>query len=108
NDHTVYTHGYGFIGAYGNRRTGEGDPVFFSGGLRDDTDAGQFEPRIYFGEYSPVYSVVGDAEDSQAREFDYPDDEGVGGNVLNTYDGVGGVGLGGFFRKIAYALKYRE
>ena len=108
NDHTVYTHGYGFIGAYGNRRTGEGDPVFFSGGLRDDTGAGKFEPRIYFGELSPLYSVVGDSEGTQPREFDYPDDEGVGGNVLNTYDGEGGVALGGFLRKVAYALKYRE
>ncbi|MDO5501584.1 MAG: UPF0182 family protein [Actinomycetia bacterium] len=108
NDHTVYTHGYGFVGAYGNRRTTEGDPVFFSGGLSDDTDAGQFEPRIYFGEISPLYSVVGDTEGADPREFDYPDDEGAGGNVLNTYTGDGGVEVGSFFRKIAYALKYRE
>ena len=32
NDHTVYTHGYGFYAAYGNQRTTEGDPVFFEGG----------------------------------------------------------------------------
>ncbi|HHU10630.1 MAG TPA: UPF0182 family protein [Intrasporangiaceae bacterium] len=108
NDHTVYTHGYGFIGAYGNRRTTEGDPVFFSGGLRDDTDAGQFEPRIYFGENSPLYSIVGDVEGAAPREFDYPDDEGAGGNVLNTYEGNGGVAVGGFLRKVAYALKYRD
>lgn len=108
NDRTVYTHGYGFVGAYGNRRTSEGDPVFFSGGLSDDTDAGEFEPRIYFGESSPVYSVVGDVEGAPPREFDYPDDEGTGGNVLNTFDGEGGVPIGSFLRKIAYALKYRE
>ena len=34
NDHTVYTHGYGFYAAYGNQRTTEGDPVFFEGGGR--------------------------------------------------------------------------
>ena len=34
NDHTIYTHGYGFYAAYGNQRSTEGDPVFFEGGGR--------------------------------------------------------------------------
>ncbi|MFN2320239.1 MAG: UPF0182 family protein [Dermatophilaceae bacterium] len=108
NDHTNYTHGYGFVGAYGNRKTAEGDPIFFSGGLSDNTEAGEFEPRIYFGEISPVYSVVGDVEGAPPREFDIPDDEATGGNRTYTYTGEGGVGIGSFFRKAAYALKYRE
>jgi uncharacterized protein len=108
NDHTNYTHGYGFVGAYGNRKTAEGDPIFFSGGLSDSTDAGDFEPRIYFGENSPIYSVVGDVEGAAPREFDFPDDEGAGGNRTYTYTGEGGVGVGNFLRQAAYALKYRE
>ena len=35
NDHTVYTHGFGFVAAYGNQHTREGDPVFFTGGFTD-------------------------------------------------------------------------
>lgn len=108
NDRTVYTHGFGFVAAYGNQRTSEGDPVFFSGGLEENTDAGGFEPRIYFGENSPLYSVVGDVEGAPAREFDKPDDEGTGGYQTYTFEGDGGVGVGGFFRKVAYGLKYRE
>ena len=108
NDRTVYTHGFGFVAAYGNQRTSEGDPVFFSGGLEENTEAGGFEPRIYFGEHSPLYSVVGDVEGTQPREFDKPDDEGTGGYQTSTYTGDGGVAVGGFFRKVAYALKYRE
>ena len=108
NDHTNYTHGYGFVGAYGNRKTAEGDPIFFSGGLSDDTGAGEFEPRIYFGENSPLYSVVGDVEGAAPREFDIPDDEGTGGSRTYTYSGEGGVDVGSFLRKAAYALKYRE
>jgi uncharacterized protein len=108
NDHTNYTHGYGFVAAYGNRKTAEGDPIFFSGGLSDDTAAGQFEPRIYFGEQSPVYSVVGDVEGAPPREFDIPDDDAAGGNRTYTYTGEGGVDVGSFLRKAAYALKYRE
>ena len=29
NDHTVYTHGFGVVAAYGNRRTPEGEPQFY-------------------------------------------------------------------------------
>ena len=33
NDHTVYTHGYGVVAAFGNRRTQGGEPVFFQSGI---------------------------------------------------------------------------
>ena len=29
NDHTVYTHGYGVVAAYGNKVTADGQPKFF-------------------------------------------------------------------------------
>jgi uncharacterized membrane protein (UPF0182 family) len=109
NDHTVYTHGYGFVGAFGNRRTAEGDPVFFAGGLDGKSEAfDAYEPRVYFGEESPDYSVVGAPAGATPREFDYPDDAGAGGQKSVTYAGAGGVPIGSFFRKLAYALKYRE
>ena len=109
NDHTVYTHGFGFIGAYGNRRTGEGDPQFFSNGFTTKGPAGvEYEPRIYFGEQSPTYSIVGAPEGAKPREFDYPDDQGEGGQANTTFDGDGGVRIGSFIRKVAYAVKYRE
>ena len=108
NDHTVYTHGFGFVAAYGNRRTSEGDPVFFESGFQTTDTAGkQYQPRIYFGEQSPDYSIVGAPEGAKPREFDYPDDES-GGQKNNTYEGSGGVAIGSFLRKTAYALKYRE
>jgi len=109
NDHTVYTHGYGFVGAYGNRRTSEGDPIFFAGGLGTTSDVfGEYEPRVYFGEESPNYSIVGAPEGADPKEFDYPDDKGAGGQQNTTYAGKGGVSLGSFFRKLMYAVKYRE
>jgi len=109
NDHTVYTHGFGFIGAYGNRRTSEGDPQFFSNGFSTKGPAGiEYEPRIYFGEQSPTYSIVGAPEGAKPREFDFPDDQGEGGQANTTFDGDGGVKIGSFVRKVAYAVKYRE
>ena len=106
NDHTVYTHGYGFYAAYGNQRSQEGDPVFFEGGGR--SSLGDYEPRIYFGELSPTYSVVGAEPGAAPREFDFP----AGGDgevaVNNTYSGGGGVEIGSTLRQMAYAIKYRE
>ena len=106
NDHTIYTHGYGFYAAYGNQRSAEGDPVFFEGGGR--SSLGEYEPRIYFGELSPTYSVVGAPAGASPREFDFP----AGGDgevaVNNTYAGEGGVPIGSALRRFAYAVKYRE
>ena len=33
NDHTIYTHGFGVVAAYGNQRTSDGRPVFFEGDI---------------------------------------------------------------------------
>ncbi len=34
-----------------------------------------YEPRVYFGESSPEYSIVGAPEGATPRELDYPSDE---------------------------------
>ncbi|WP_392542840.1 UPF0182 family protein [Oryzobacter telluris] len=106
NDHTIYTHGYGFYAAYGNQRTSEGDPVFFEGG--SNSSLGEYEKRIYFGELSPSYSVVGAPAAAQPREFDFPASGEGDVAVNNTYSGKGGVPIGSMLRRIAYAVKYRE
>jgi len=107
NDHTVYTHGYGLVAAYGNRKDVDGKPVFFEENIPSTGKLGTFEPRIYFGEESPEYSIVGAASGSGAREFDYPNSSAAG-QANNTYAGQGGVEIGSLARKMAYALKYRE
>ena len=112
NDHTVYTHGFGVVAAYGNRRSSEGEPIFYERNIPpvgDLTDMGGYEPRIYFGEVSPIYSIVGGPEDGPDREFDYPaSDSDTAGEVRNTYRGEGGVPMGTLPRKLAYAIKYRQ
>ena len=50
NDHLVYTHGFGFVAAYGNTRDADGKPSFAVGDLPPTKGLGKFEPRIYFGE----------------------------------------------------------
>jgi uncharacterized membrane protein (UPF0182 family) len=107
NDHTVYTHGFGLVAAYGNRSGDDGQPVFFQQNIPPVGPLGTFEPRVYFGESSPDYSIVGGPAGGPKRELDYPDSSATG-QVNNTYSGNGGVSLGSFARKAAYALKYRE
>ena len=110
NDHTVYTHGFGLVAAYGNRRSAEGEPIFYERNIPPVGDLGEYEPRIYFGENSPNYSIVGGPEDGPDRELDYPASSGGDGTgeVRNTYQGEGGVPMGDMLRRLAYAVKYRE
>lgn len=107
NDHTVYTHGFGVVAAYGNKRDRDGQPVFAQRNIPPTGDLPDFEPRIYFGERSPEYSIVGGAAGSTPREFDYPDSSPQG-QKNTTYTGTGGVPIGSFLRQAAYAVKYRE
>ena len=108
NDHTVYTHGFGVVAAYGNRRSTEGEPLFFERNIPPVGGLGDYEPRIYFGEASTSYSIVGAAEGEGPRELDYPASGQETGEVRNTYDGSGGVEIGSIVRRAAYAIKYRQ
>ena len=73
NDHTVYTHGYGVVAANGNQRAADGTPVWSEKDLPPTGELGEYEPRIYFGEQSPDYSIVGGAEGGQTVELDTPE-----------------------------------
>ena len=120
NEHTVYTHGYGVVAAYGNQRDGEDKPVANNDGkpvwaeqdlppkgvLTDMFQQG-YQPRIYFGEKSTDYSIVGKAPKGRSVELDLP--EGQGANSRNnTYQGNAGVAIGGLFNKLMYAIKFSE
>ena len=107
NDHTVYTHGFGLVAAYGNRSGEDGQPVFYQQNIPPVGPLGAFEPRIYFGESSPEYSIVGGPANGAKKELDYPDSS-VTGQQNNTYAGNGGVQIGNLARKVAYAIEYRE
>lgn len=92
NDTLVYTHGYGLVAAYGTERTVEGQPVFLQAGIPSTGKLGEFEPRIYFGEQSPQYSIVGGA--GKDVELDYPANGDDKQQTYTTYAGSGGPVLG--------------
>jgi len=64
---------------------------------------------VYFGEFSPSYSIVGGAPGSDPLELDFPSgDEGTGANANYTFSGDGGPKLDNFFKQLLYALKFQS
>jgi uncharacterized membrane protein (UPF0182 family) len=108
NDHLVYTHGFGLVAAYGNDRDIDGKPKFAVGDLPPTGALGKFEPRVYFGENVPNYSIIGGVKTETPVEFDYPDDTSPNGQRNYTYTGSGGVPVGSLINKVIFALKYQE
>ncbi|WP_069163520.1 UPF0182 family protein [Nocardia altamirensis] len=120
NQHTVYTHGNGFVAAPANRvnkpqsdpnATGgssdSGYPIFMVSDLFTPTDKQRIkvdQPRIYYGEVisqtNPDYAIVG-ANSQAPREYDTD-------AAQFTYDGKGGVSIGNWFNRLAFAAKYAE
>jgi uncharacterized membrane protein (UPF0182 family) len=118
NLHTVYTHGNGVIAAYANQRSEDderqSDNIQWAEGqepnesaLTNLTEEG-YESRVYYGEQSPSYSIVGKPEGGNDVELDLPKGERDDENQTTTYDGAGGVPIGGIFNKLLYALKFGE
>jgi uncharacterized protein len=126
NLHTVYTHGNGIIAAYANQRdrlngreaevvdtgTGDGGLEWAQGINPDENDLadeyGDFESRIYYGEQSPDYSVVGQTEDRDVeRNLPVPGSE-LGDATSTTFDGPGDATVGSAFNQLMFALKFGE
>ena len=109
NTATVYTHGYGLVAMKGNERTADGGPVFLESGIPSNgvfTEMG-YEPRIYFGENSPLYSIVGAPDGAEPRELDYARGD-ESNQTKTTFEGDGGPSLGNLLNKVVYALKFQS
>ncbi|GAC1444802.1 MAG: UPF0182 family protein [Mycobacteriales bacterium] len=110
NLHLTYTHGNGFVAAPANTfDASTGRPIFAVGNIPPSAPDGGTspieitQPRIYYGEQSPDYSIV----DTTQAEIDGPAGKSDA-QATNHYDGAGGIKLTGTFRKLLYALKFRE
>ncbi|MGB9393232.1 MAG: UPF0182 family protein, partial [Pseudolabrys sp.] len=103
NSHVLFTHGNGMVMSPVTRKTADGLPVFY---LRDippiSTGGPEIrEPRIYYGEETDSYVIV----KGSTPEFDYPKGKD---NIYATYDGTGGVPIGGFLRKNLFAWHFGD
>ncbi|MBB1570080.1 MAG: UPF0182 family protein [Propionibacterium sp.] len=108
NMHTVYTHGYGLVAAYGNRRESNGEPNYFSGGIPTEGLIQQEQPRIYFGEESKHWGIAGAPEGAEPVELDTPGGGQEHTETKYTYQGSGGVPIGDFLNKTAFAVRFGD
>ncbi|MGA9869664.1 MAG: UPF0182 family protein, partial [Rhodococcus sp. (in: high G+C Gram-positive bacteria)] len=120
NRHTVYTHGNGFVAAPANRvnaavedptaegaSSNSGYPIYTVSDIASqgtDQVIPVDQPRIYYGEViaqaDPDYAIVG-AAGSDDREYDTD-------TSRYTYTGGGGVSVGNWINRLAFAAKYAE
>ena len=106
NRHTVYTHGFGVVAAYGNSITSDGLPSYWEQSIPSKGEIGEYEPRVYFSQSAPDYSIVGGPEGTPDQELDYPDDNAPGGQVSTTFKGDGGPSVGNVWNKLLYSIKF--
>ncbi len=101
NDHFRYTHGYGVVAAKGTEATSGGRPVFTESDLPSQGTLGEYQQRIYYGEKTTQYSIVGGPQ----KEIDYSDDSG---EKTTSYKGDSGVNLSNPVNRAAYAAAFSE
>lgn len=101
NTHFKYTHGFGMVAAKGTTVDKDGAPAFTEQDLPPKGDKGKYEGRIYYGEKTSQYSIVGGPQ----KELDYADDEG---EKTYTYEGKSGVNLANPVNRAAYAVNFNE
>jgi hypothetical protein len=100
NEKLIYTHGYGITMNPVNGFTAEGLPtLLFSNMPVQSTVPGLkvTRPEIYFGEMTDTDVYV----KTRQQEFNYPEGQT---NNLTSYEGSGGIVLGGFLRRVMLAF----
>ena len=116
NLHTVYTHGNGVIAAYANQRPfdnlAQAPSVRWAEGQESTQRAltelspDGYETRVYYGEQSPDFSIVGKSDGGEDVERNVAGASGTASTT--TYDGVGGVPIGGLWHQLLYSLKFGD
>ncbi|HXL08532.1 MAG TPA: UPF0182 family protein, partial [Gemmatimonadales bacterium] len=98
NERLTFTHGMGLTLGPVNQVTAEGLPVLF---IKDLPPASSVSlrvtrPELYFGELTDSWVFAR----THQREFDYPSGDQ---NIFTSYEGIGGVRVGSFLRRLVLA-----
>ena len=100
NEKLIYTHGYGVTMNPVNGFTPEGLPNFLLSNMPVQSSVpglGVTRPELYFGELTNTDVYV----ETRQQEFDYPQGQT---NNLTSYQGTGGIVLGGFLRRAMISI----
>lgn len=107
NTHLQYTHGYGAVVSPANQLQPSGLPTFDVSGVPTQYSAGAphiSQPDIYYGTGMSGYVVV----DTKQPELDY---EQPSGSPIGTHYNAkagGGIRVGGFWTRAAFALRFHD
>lgn len=102
NEKLIYTHGYGITMNTSNGFTPEGMPRFIVSDMPVQSNSAEMKvtrPEIYFGQETNTDVYV----KTRQKEFDFPQGES---NTFTSYEGTGGIPIGGRARRmlLAWAL----
>jgi len=100
NEKLIYTHGYGVTMNRVNGFTTEGLPSLILSDMPVRSAVASLKvarPEIYFGELTNTDVYVR----TRQKEFNYPQGES---NSLTSYEGKGGIPIGGFLRRLIIAV----
>ena len=100
NEKLIYTHGYGITMNPVNGFTPEGLPKLILSNMPVQSTVRGLSvtrPEVYFGELTNTDVYV----KTRQKEFNYPQGQT---NSLTSYEGKGGIVLGGFLRRLIIAL----
>ncbi len=100
NDKLIYTHGYGITMNPVNGFTPEGLPALILSNMPVQSTVPSLQvtrPEIYFGELTSTDVYV----KTRQQEFNYPQGQA---NNLTSYEGTGGIQIGGLPRRVLLAF----
>jgi uncharacterized membrane protein (UPF0182 family) len=100
NEKLIYTHGYGITMNPVNGFTAEGLPTFLLSNMPVQSTVPGLKvtrPEVYFGELTNTDVYV----KTKQQEFDYPQGQT---NSLTSYQGTGGIMVGGLLRRLLLAF----
>jgi uncharacterized membrane protein (UPF0182 family) len=100
NEKLIYTHGYGVTMNPVNGFTAEGLPTLLLSNMPVQSTVRGLNvtrPQIYFGELTNTDVYVR----TRQQEFDYPQGQT---NTLTSYQGTGGIALGGLVQRVILAI----
>ncbi len=101
NEKLIYTHGYGVTMNPVNGFTPEGLPTLYLSNMPVQSTISGLNvtrPEIYFGQLTDTDVYV----KTNQKEFDYPQGQN---NTLTSYEGTGGIVIGGLMRRILLAFQ---
>jgi uncharacterized protein len=102
NEKLIYTHGYGATMNTANGFTPEGMPRFILSNMPTESTAPEIKvarPQIYFGQMTDTNVYV----KTKQKEFDFPQGDAEASAAYTSYEGTGGIPVGGGLRRLLLA-----